>query len=51
MVRAQTWSAALNYDVPRADLREDMKRCNAFQEDREHYKLLLTAEVPAAAAE
>ena len=51
MVRAQTWSAALNYDVPRADLREDMKRCNAFQEDREQYKLLLPAEVPAAAAE
>ena len=37
IVGAQTWSAAFNYDVPRADLQEDMKRCNAFQERRDHY--------------
>ena len=49
MARAQTWSAAFDYDVPRTDLHQAMKRCNAFQEDRDRYKLLLPAEVPTAA--
>jgi hypothetical protein len=38
--RAQRWSAAFDYSIPRAQLRESLARCNAFQEDLRSYKLL-----------
>jgi hypothetical protein len=38
--RAQRWSAAFDYSQPRAQLRESLARCNAFQEDLRSYKLL-----------
>lgn len=38
--RAQRWSAAFDYDVARADLRQQLARCNAFEEDLRNYKLL-----------
>jgi hypothetical protein len=38
--RAQRWSAAFDYSLPRAQLRESLVRCNAFQEDLRSYKLL-----------
>jgi hypothetical protein len=38
--RAQRWSAAFDYSLPRAQLREAFARCNAFQEDLRSYKLL-----------
>jgi hypothetical protein len=38
--RAQRWSAAFDYSLPRAQLRESLARCNAFQEDLRSYKLL-----------
>ena len=41
--RAQRWSAAFDYSVPRAQLRESLARCNAFQEDLRSYKLLFPA--------
>jgi len=45
--RAQRWSAAFDYSVPRAQLRESLARCNAFQEDLRSYKLLFPAAKPA----
>jgi Fic/DOC family protein len=38
--RAQRWSATFDYSQPRAQLRESLARCNAFQEDLRSYKLL-----------
>jgi hypothetical protein len=38
--RVQRWSAAFDYSLPRAELRESLARCNAFQEDLRSYKLL-----------
>jgi len=38
--RAQRWSAAFDYSLPRAQLRESLARSNAFQEDLRSYKLL-----------
>jgi fido (protein-threonine AMPylation protein) len=38
--RVQRWSAAFDYSLPRAKLRESLARCNAFQEDLRSYKLL-----------
>jgi hypothetical protein len=38
--RAQRWSAAFDYSLPRPQLRESLARCNAFQEDLRSYKLL-----------
>jgi hypothetical protein len=38
--RVQRWSAAFDYSLPRAQLRESLARCNAFQEDLRSYKLL-----------
>jgi Fic family protein len=38
--RVQRWSAAFDYSSPRAQLRESLARCNAFQEDLRTYKLL-----------
>jgi hypothetical protein len=38
--RVQRWSAAFDYSLPRAQLRESLARCNAFQEDLRTYKLL-----------
>jgi Fic/DOC family len=40
LCRAQRWSAAFDYSSPRAQLRESLARCNAFQEDLRNYKLL-----------
>ena len=38
--RVQRWSAAFEYARPRSDLREQLSRCNGFQEDLRNYKLL-----------
>jgi hypothetical protein len=38
--RLQAWSASLNYDQPRGALREQLSRCNAFEEDRNTYRLI-----------
>ena len=38
--RVQRWSAAFDYSVPRAQLRESFALTNAFQEDLRSYKLL-----------
>jgi hypothetical protein len=38
--RAQRWSAAFDYSVPRPQLRASLARCNAFQEDLRNYQLL-----------
>ena len=38
--RIQRWSAAFGYGQPRWDVREQLSRCNAFQEDLRNYKLL-----------
>jgi len=40
MTRIQTWTAAFDYDQPRAELHEMFKRCNAFEEDLRNYKLV-----------
>jgi hypothetical protein len=38
--RIQRWSAAFDYGRTRPSLREDLARCNAFQEDLRNYKLI-----------
>ena len=38
--RIQRWSAAFDYTQPRSDVRADLTRCNAFQEDLRNYKLV-----------
>jgi Fic family protein len=38
--RIQRWSAAFDYARIRSALREDLTRCNAFQEDLRNYKLV-----------
>lgn len=38
--RIQRWSAAFDYARPRSTLRDDLARCNAFQEDLRNYKLV-----------
>jgi hypothetical protein len=38
--RIQRWSAAFDYARPRSGVREQLSRCNAFQEDLRNYKLL-----------
>jgi hypothetical protein len=38
--RVQRWSAAFDYAQPRSDLREQLSRCNAFQDGLRNYKLL-----------
>lgn len=40
MSRIQRWSGAFDYGQPRAELREALARCNAFQEDLRSYKLV-----------
>lgn len=40
LVRAQRWSAAFDYGLPRSQLRQSLERCNAVQEDLRNYKLL-----------
>jgi Fic/DOC family protein len=40
LTRIQRWSAAFDYGRSRAELREDLSRANAFQEDLRNYKLL-----------
>lgn len=40
LVRVQRWSAALDYNQSRLELREVLARCNAFQEDLRNYKLV-----------
>jgi hypothetical protein len=45
--RAQRWSAAFDYSLPRARLRESLSRCNAFQEDLRSYKLIFPPAKPA----
>ena len=44
MVRAQDWTSRLNYDQPRSELKAQLKRCNAFQEDLKNYKLIFPDE-------
>jgi hypothetical protein len=38
--RIQRWSAAFDYVQPRSGVREQLSRCNAFQEDLRNYKLV-----------
>jgi len=38
--RIQRWSAAFDYTRPRSAVRDDLTRCNAFQEDLRNYKLV-----------
>jgi hypothetical protein len=38
--RIQRWSAAFEYARPRPDVRNELARCNAFQEDLRNYKLV-----------
>jgi hypothetical protein len=38
--RIQRWSAAFDYARPRSDVRDELARCNAFQEDLRNYKLV-----------
>ena len=40
MSRIQRWSAAFDYARTRSALRDDLARCNAFQEDLRNYKLI-----------
>ncbi len=40
LTRLQTWSSRLVYAQPRGDLRELLARCNAFQENRNLYRLI-----------
>lgn len=40
LIRIQRWSAAFDYALPRPELRESLARCNAFQEDLRHYRLV-----------
>jgi hypothetical protein len=38
--RIQRWSAAFDYARPRSEVRDQLSRCNAFQEDLRNYKLV-----------
>src|SRR5258708_33523928 len=38
--RIQRWSAAFEDARPRSDVRDELGRCNAFQEDLRNYKLV-----------
>lgn len=38
--RAQRWSAAFDYTLPRTTLRDALGRCNAFEEDLRNHRLL-----------
>ncbi len=38
--RVQRWSAAFDYSRPRSEVREQLGRCNAFQEDLRNYRLV-----------
>jgi len=40
MTRIQRWTAAFDYSLPRPDLRAQLARCNAFQDDLRNYRLL-----------
>lgn len=40
MSRIHRWSAAFDYGQKRSTLRDDLARCNAFQEDLRNYKLV-----------
>ena len=40
LTRVQRWSAALRYARPRPELRAELVRCNAFQEDLRNYRLV-----------
>ncbi|MFT0545286.1 Fic family protein [Allopusillimonas ginsengisoli] len=49
MTRIQAWTAAVDYNQPRHDLHEALKRCNAFEEDLRNYRLVFP-EADAGAA-
>src|SRR6185369_16646944 len=38
--RIHRWSGAFDYARPRSDVRAQLTRCNAFQEDLRNYKLV-----------
>lgn len=40
LTRIQRWSADFDYGRPRSELRQELARCNAFQEDLRNYRLL-----------
>lgn len=40
MSRIQRWSAAFDYARTRSALRDNLARCNAFQEDLRNYRLV-----------
>ncbi|MBE1159707.1 Fic family protein [Dyella acidiphila] len=39
IARIQRWTAAFDYGLPRDELREQLIKCNAFQEDLHNYRL------------
>ncbi|MGN6650547.1 Fic family protein [Trinickia sp.] len=40
MVRAQKWTSSFEYGQSRELLKDQLKRCNAFEEDLKHFKLI-----------
>ncbi len=48
MTRIQRWSAAFDYSAPRSELRKELARCNAFQEDLHHYRLVFPLQAGAS---
>ncbi|MGN6084377.1 Fic family protein [Trinickia sp.] len=40
MVRAQKWTSSFEYGQARERLKAQLKRCNAFEEDLKHFKLI-----------
>jgi hypothetical protein len=44
LARAQRWSAAFDYRLPRGEVRQALARCNAFEEDLQNYRLLFPLE-------
>lgn len=40
LMRIQDWTARLNYNTARSDVKEALERCNAFKEDLRNFKLI-----------
>jgi hypothetical protein len=40
MTRIQRWTSAFDYDQPRQALYQDLKGCNAFEEDLRNFRLI-----------
>ncbi|HEY9132078.1 MAG TPA: Fic family protein [Dyella sp.] len=39
LTRIQRWTASFDYSLPRQELRKQLAKCNAFQEDLQNYRL------------